>query len=249
MILEKIQGRTIISKLRIIQLLEADFNAVIKKIGLQIMQHESLNQGLGTEIHGGRPNRTAHDSIIPQKLVVDISKQKQTPYSIINLDASKLFDFLFPNISTIEMRRMGVPKPCAISLATKLAKMSHKVRTAHGTSPESISPGPEEIWNGVGQGSGASSPIWLFTEAVMLKAFSQYSSGAQISNPVTKEKFSARVVGYIDDNNLVRNGKDKNFQQESIKELVAMNISLKFSGGELTKEKCEYFSKKWTWTN
>ena len=78
--LEKIRGNPRIDKLRIIQLFEADLNAVLKiKIGRNLMHKPEMERILGDDMHGGRKGRTAHDALLTQTVATDISRQKRIP--------------------------------------------------------------------------------------------------------------------------------------------------------------------------
>jgi hypothetical protein len=64
-ILEKIPGRPIIEKLRIIMLFEADFNFVLKLVwGKRLVQHGELHGCFGTENHGSKPGRQCIDALL-----------------------------------------------------------------------------------------------------------------------------------------------------------------------------------------
>lgn len=133
--LEKIKGNPRIDKLRIIQLFEADFNVALKiKIGQQLMRHPHMNTILGNDMHGVHNRRTAHDTLITQKITINIAKQKQIPGTILNLDVSKCFDKLFPNMSALDFKSVVTPKCFCCVLMKTISNMKQKVRTAHGVS-------------------------------------------------------------------------------------------------------------------
>lgn len=167
----KIKGVPLINKLRIIQLIEADLNAVLKyKIGHQLMRLKSTNKILGDDMHGGRPKRSTTDALMTKTLLTDLAIQQQKAATIINLDASKFFDRIYPHVGNIGLRRLGAPKNLCISVNRTQRMMEHRVRTAYGISEKSIQARNEESWSGVGQGSGASSPMWIANQSIMLKA-------------------------------------------------------------------------------
>lgn len=77
-IIEKIQGNMTLGKLRIIQLLEEDFNGMLKiKIGRQLMHELENSNTLGDNIYGGRSGRSAHNALLTQCLVCDNLNQKK----------------------------------------------------------------------------------------------------------------------------------------------------------------------------
>lgn len=119
----KIRGNPLITKLRIIQLFEADFNAALKiKIGRQLMSASEALGFLGDDMHGGLNNHSAQTAILTQQLTCNVSQQYRTPCSILVLDDSKCFDRIFPNIVSITLQRIGSPKEMYSSLMKKLLR-------------------------------------------------------------------------------------------------------------------------------
>lgn len=47
---------------------------------------------LGSEMYGGRPNISTHDTLIHKTLTFDIISQTFQKYSLININTSKFFD-------------------------------------------------------------------------------------------------------------------------------------------------------------
>ena len=69
-ILEKIPGKPLLEKLRVIMLYEADFNFVLKLIwGHRLVRHAEKYKVLGTSNHGSRPGRQTKDAHIHARLL------------------------------------------------------------------------------------------------------------------------------------------------------------------------------------
>jgi DNA gyrase/topoisomerase IV subunit B len=49
------------------------------------------------------------DELVTQQLVNDISKQTLQSITVLNLDATKFYDRIFPAFATLTMARMGAP--------------------------------------------------------------------------------------------------------------------------------------------
>ena len=128
-----------IDRLRIIQLLEPDYNGLMKmKINKELMYHPETENILGNDMHGGRQHRTAHDAMITQQLLINIAAQQQRSVTILNLDASKCYDRIFPNIANIALRRLGLPKGVTNAFTKTLVNMKHHVKTIYGISKQYI---------------------------------------------------------------------------------------------------------------
>ena len=116
--LEKIEGQPRIDKLRIIQLLEADFNIALKiKIGRSIMYNAERNQTLGNQMHGGRRGNSTATELSIQKLTHNITKQTRRCMVSMNLDATKCYDRIFPNLGGIALSRLGLTSNFRICIA------------------------------------------------------------------------------------------------------------------------------------
>ena len=57
---------------------------------------------------------------------------------------------------------------------------------------------------GVGQGGGASPVEWLTVLLVMIDTFKQFSTGAQIVDPMGVHGFTMALLSYVDDNSLLK---------------------------------------------
>ena len=72
--LEKKSGVWKIHQLRIIELLEADFNTALKLIFAKKMMGNAERSGISNEQWGGRPNRTALDTACRKLLTLDYAR-------------------------------------------------------------------------------------------------------------------------------------------------------------------------------
>ena len=168
LMLENLEGNPILEKLRIIQLIEDDFNSGLKiKIGKQLMHEAESSVFLGHDMHGGRKNHSAHNAFLTQQLPYNIIQQERRPGVMLNLDASNCFDKIYPNLAVPALVRIGAPRNLCLSLLKKLKHMSHKVLTSHGLSKNQIQQKNGLLWSGVGQGSGlpASSDLPLNSQS------------------------------------------------------------------------------------
>ena len=86
-ILEKILGCFLVSKLRAILLLEADFNCAYKIIfGYRMMENACHHNLMLTEIYNER-GRQADDGTLAKILAYDVIQQTRLPAGIASVDA------------------------------------------------------------------------------------------------------------------------------------------------------------------
>ena len=132
--IEKVKGSPKNDKLRIIQLIEADFNAALKiKISKQLMALAEKHVLLGTQMHGGRRNKGTSDALLTQRLAYDISQQSHIPMVTLNLDATKCYDRIFPNFATLTLGRLGVPLEFGATIAETLKNKTQSKNRSYTT--------------------------------------------------------------------------------------------------------------------
>ena len=85
------------------------------------------------------------DALITQQLVNDISRQTLEPIKVMNLDATKCYDRIFPAFTTLTMARMGAPIKIGETISKTTQQMQHKVMTGHGISKEYIQQPHNEV--------------------------------------------------------------------------------------------------------
>jgi hypothetical protein len=109
--LEKIPGIARTNKLRIIQLLEADLNQVLRAaFARNITKLAQTHEGVISEHHYGRSHRTCISPILNKLLTIQILIEKRTNGIIFNNDAKGCYDRIISGISLAMVRRLGYSK-------------------------------------------------------------------------------------------------------------------------------------------
>ena len=248
--LEKIPKFPHISKLRIIQILEADLNMYLKiVVGRRLLRHAEQHEMLPPEMYGGRRQKSVSDAIFQQTHIYDIAHQLQQDLICINLDAQKCFDRIYPNVAVIALQRLGLPESVCNSLASTLNAMSHSVNTSNGISESSFHNDTGSVMGGFGQGSAAAGPTCLAIEAPMITTMKQRTLPYQITSPTSNQTYKNNILSYVDDNNI--NINTQLIQSPTqIATLIHDTVHtweelLNTSGGGLSNQKCFYYHMKW----
>ncbi len=106
---EKTLGVTLVSKLRAILLMEADFNVTNKIIyGNRMMKHVRKHNQMPEEIFS-KKNRMADNSTLCKMLFYDITRQARVPTAIASVDASNCYDRIAHAIASLVFQAFGVP--------------------------------------------------------------------------------------------------------------------------------------------
>ena len=90
--LEKTLGVTLVTKLRAILLMEADFNATNKIIYGNRMMAKVRGHNLTPEEIFSKQNRMAEDGTLSKTLFCDLARQARAPAAIASVDASNCYD-------------------------------------------------------------------------------------------------------------------------------------------------------------
>jgi hypothetical protein len=102
-------------------------------------------------------------------LTTDLCRILKTNYVRFHNDASACFDRIIVALGRmLAARRCGLPKNVIRSHAKSLELMKYTVKTGYGISDTTYSGTPVEPLFGTGQGSGASSAVWLMLVVVLL---------------------------------------------------------------------------------
>lgn len=169
--LQKQQGFPHVDRLRSIQLLDPEYNSLLKmKVIHKAMRRNYSNSALGGDMYGGRPKMSTHNSLMSQTLSYDIQSQLLKTGTLINIDASKCFDKIYPNLANIALQRIGIHPSLAILFSETSKKMTHQITTHQGVMPPTLTAPDNSCYSGVGQGNAASGIAWLALESLILKA-------------------------------------------------------------------------------
>ena len=132
--LEKTIGVTLVTKLRAILLMEADFNATNKIIyGSRMMERARESNLMPEEIFSER-NRMADDGTLSKTLFCDLARQARVPAAIASVDASNCYDRIAHAIASLVFQAFGVPHTAAESMLGTIENMKFFLRTGFGDS-------------------------------------------------------------------------------------------------------------------
>ena len=108
--LEKIAGVAVVTKLREILLMEADFNFHNKLIFGKQMMDLARRHGMVPEEIYSEKGRTAEDAVLHQVLAYDITQQKRAPLLVASVDAAQCYKRIAHGIAALSIRAAKVPE-------------------------------------------------------------------------------------------------------------------------------------------
>lgn len=275
--LEKDRGSPKISRLRIIQLLEADMNMIFKIVwGRRLVWHAEDNGHFSnTSQYGSRPGKTAISAVLLKRLTYDIIRQTATESAMLMNDAAGCYDSIIPSFGAISCMRLGLPRVAAECLLRILRQMRYRTRTAYGVSPSYFgnidsdkipAPYSPEVnaatfllvvvarLFGIMQGSGNGPCIWLAIHLVLFTALDQSTEiGLQFVSTTRLLSTARKGEAFVDDTDLWVTASTLSPDQPvvfAIQILVRMwHRLLQASGGDLAFHKCFWYHINFDWHN
>ena len=133
--LEKELGNPIISKLRVIQLLEADLNFAFQLLwGKRLVHYALAHNVLSQWNFGGRPGARVHSAILLKTVSYDYLCCTWHNAIIFENDAKACFDRIIPSLGLIATERLGMPQQATASMLATIKGMHFFICTANSIS-------------------------------------------------------------------------------------------------------------------
>jgi hypothetical protein len=251
--LEKMFGVRLVSKLRAILLMEADFNAMNKEVyGVRMMDNARRYKLIPEEIFSEQ-NRTADDGGLAKTLFYDIARQMRTPAAIASVDASNCYDRIAHAMASLIFQSFGVKSTAVSSMLETIQEMKFFLRTAYGDSKTFAGSSIEIKTQGLGQGNGASPAGWCVISIVILRAHGAKGHGAHFMAPLSLVRRSLSAILYVDDTDLLHINMDADESIVEVHAAIQRAIEnwghlLIATGGTLKPDKCFYHLLDFAWT-
>ena len=192
-------------KLRIIQLLEGDFNGGLRYIfGRKLMKFSVKSKTSSDSTYGGRPGRSCHDALLRIQLSMEFCRIQRLMAAFMDIDATACFDNQIRNLIGIMTKRLGADTNIARCQTETLEQMEHSVRIQQGVSTESIRHSKDKPLYGSGQGSGAGVVNWHGHNETLIAMYDDKQPGCRMQSPDKLIELIQRVISFVDDNKLMR---------------------------------------------
>jgi hypothetical protein len=200
--LEKMFGCALITKLWSILLMEADFNATNKIIYGQQMLHQARTYKLiPKEIYSER-NRLADDGTLAKVLFFDIVCQMMQSAGISAVDADNCYDRIAHPIASLVFQALGVPQEAVVSLLSTIQDMHFFLCTGFGDSKAYAGSTNGKKTQGLCQGNGAAPAGWTVMSITMIQAHKRKGHGVHLVCSITKTALHLVGTLFVDDTDL-----------------------------------------------
>ena len=200
--LEKKRGNRKIHMLRIIGLLEADFNTALKIIFAQKMMNNAELSGLSDEQWGSRKHRMALDPAMRNMMTFEYGRYMRATIAMFAADLSACFDRMFPPLSNITAGKFGVDVNALKARGQTIDALERAVRTGHGVSDRTYGNREgEPMIRGEYQGKGDVAGLYAILSSTVMQAHSEVYDGLDLPPPAPGPGIRKRNDAYVDDAN------------------------------------------------
>jgi hypothetical protein len=257
--IEKIPGKPLIHKLRVIHLIESDFNAMIGILwGRRLMQQGEKNGNFGVEQRGSRKHMDAIGLVVAKQARFSVARLSRTNIASFDNDVKSCFDRIVMLVASLRAQREGMtPKACEIFLKT-LDRVKYHVKTQLGISEAWYGTTSERTVHGPGQGGRGLPAIWVTISAMIMECLkeksdrlTQYSTGGGAIGQTW-------TSGFVDDVTLWIGEMLKSLQEQDSPEQLLQDTAeaaqwweslLYATGGKLELSKCFFYLVFWVFND
>ncbi len=201
--LEKLFGVRLVSKVRAILLMEADFNTANKMVYGNGMLDNARKYKLMPEEIFSEKNRTADDGSLAKVLFYDIVRIARVPAAIASVDASNCYDRIAHAIASLVFQSFGVPDMAVKAMLEAIQNMKFFLRTAFGDSKDFAGSTLQIKTQGLCQGNGAAPAGWCVISITILGAHKKKGHGAHFLAQISVVRQHLAAVLFVDDTDLL----------------------------------------------
>lgn len=186
--------------MRIIGLVEADFNKALTILFTRQLMWSAEKTGITPNQWGGRPNRSAPDCASRKLLTLEYKRYMRQPVALFFSDLASCFDRMMVSLSSIVSLKKGMDRNVCECRAKVMRQMKRHVRTGAGTSNTTYQQEEGEVpLEGEIQGKGDVMGLWALQSDSILNVHEKTSPLIRLEH-VTKETASIRNADcYVDD--------------------------------------------------
>ena len=178
MMLEKKPNARRIHQMRIIDLIEADFNLALKRYYNKHIMPNAEEIGLSSSQWGGRKNRSAPACAMRKVIAWEHSRYTKTILASFFGDLKACFDRMIWELSSYVSRKKGMSKNSAKCRALVIALAIRTVRTAFGISTQSFCEEEDNFpCQGELQGKGDTMALWTLFSNILLQCHEEHCHG------------------------------------------------------------------------
>jgi hypothetical protein len=240
--IEKLPGKPLLEKLRVIHIYEADWNLILKFfIAHKLTNIACTENTVAPQQAGGRIGRSSSDMAAKTVITHEICRLQHLQGAVIYNDAKACFDRIIENISNLTCLREGLAPKIAQLHAQTLQNIRYYIKTQHGCLNKYNGHMLPDPFLGSGQGAGDSMARWGFVSDAIIRAYDKIAISSPITAPISNVTMQDNIQAFVDDSHgiIIHDDTSPLSLRETIKHnLQAWECLLHNVGGKLEINKC-----------
>ena len=189
----------LVSKLRAILLMEADFNMFNRIIFGNRMLDLAHERGLIPDEQYAAKESDAQDGVLQKVLFADIARQARLPGAIVSAEAAHCYDRIAHPFASLVFQLLAVPLACVTAMLSCIQCMKFFLWTAFGNSTIFMAAAAGSIFQGMCQGNTASPAAWSAISALFVRAYKRRGQGMRHHTPISRRPFDSAGILFVDD--------------------------------------------------
>ena len=216
--------------MRTIELMAAQYNMNIKRLGCMAMRHTEKYNLLPKEQCRSRKQHKSITCLMNKVFICNISRQLCLPLALTSNDVVKCYDYMIHNATSLSIQAVGIPHQPITAMFAVLQNAKHHVLTAFGKSKQSHGSQKRQLKNelplmGVGQGNGAGPAAYAFLSAILIKVLASLGYGVMFTTTLSLITFNTVCSMFVDDCHLWQSATDVCWKRRNITEAVSVRVS------------------------
>jgi hypothetical protein len=241
-----------INLMRTIQLMNAELNINNKKLGRDLMTRGEKLKLIAREQYGSRKKHQSITAALNKRLTMDLLRQRRQAGALCSNDAKSCYDRVVHSVSSLSMRRLGMPIEPINSMFKCLQKAAHRIRTAFGVSKKKYGDDREIPLQGLGQGNGCGPAGWAIISTPIINMMRVAGFGATFLTAISVSLVVFVCYAFVDDTDVVHTAQDVNTKGEEILRQMQDVIDhweggLRATGGAIVPKKSYWYLIDWIW--
>jgi hypothetical protein len=253
-LLEKIAGVALVSKLRAILLMEGDFNYMNKWVFGYDAINKLYEMGYVPGDQYSQRESTAEDARMDNRLTMDLSRQLKHPLATMSADADKCYDRINHIVMSLLLMAIVGSVGTVAAMLSPIQSMKFFQRTARGDSTTFMGGrGKDNPLQGLCQGNGAAPACWLMLSSVLMHCYRRQGFGSRILSPISGAIIDFLGEIYVDDTDLIITRPEfttPEGTQEGLRDAAwAWASGLNATGGAINPDKSRWIYAGYEWNS
>jgi ribonuclease HI len=239
-----------INLMRTIQLMNSELNINNKKLGRDLMSRGEKLKLIAREQYGSRKKHQSITAALNKRLTMDLLRQRRQAGALCSNDAKSCYDRVVHSVSSMSMRRLGIPIEPINSMFKCLQQAAHRIRTAFGVSKKKYGDDREIPLQGLGQGNGCGPAGWAIISTPIINMMRVAGFGATFLTAISVSLVVFVCYAFVDDTDVVHTAQDVHTTGEDI--LLQMQDvidhwegGLRATGGAIVPKKSYWYLIDW----